>query len=196
MRNQERSGTFASQGAALRCCDHPDCAEAGEYRAPKSRDRLGDYLWFCLDHVREYNKAWNYYAGMSQEEIEIETRRDTTWQRPTWPLGMRVGGYRRFVKGTTSIHDGFGFFNGDGNDREARREAGARAAGFHPSSAEARALSVMDLEPPLTLTHLKARYKELVKLHHPDANGGDKIAEERLKDINEAYARLKKVLTG
>lgn len=194
MRNQERSGLSSRQGAAPRCCDHPDCGEAGEYRAPKSRDRLDDYHWFCLDHVREYNRAWNYYAGMSQEEIEFETRRDTTWQRPTWPLGMRVGGYRRFAKGDSGLHDGFGVFAG-GDGRESRHETGCRAAGFHPASHEARALAVIDLDPPLTLTHLKARYKELVKLHHPDANGGDKLAEERLKDINEAYATLKKVLT-
>lgn len=195
MRNQERSGIFVRHDAAARCCDHPDCAEAGEYRAPKSRDRLTDYHWFCLDHVREYNRAWNYYAGMSQAEVEAETRRDTTWQRPTWPLGMRVGGYRRFVKGTTRIHDGFGTFGDFGDCRETWPEGGARAAGFHPSTPEARALAVIDLEPPLTLTHLKARYKELVKRHHPDANGGDKLAEERLKEINEAYATLKKVLT-
>ncbi len=181
-------------GAAPQCCEYPDCAEPAEYRAPKSRDRLHDYRWFCLEHIREYNKAWNYYAGMSAEEIEQETRRDTTWQRPTWPLGMRVGGYRRFVQGTTALHDGFGIF-GRGDGWPGRRDARTRTAGFHPASAEARALSIVDLEPPLTLTRLKARYKELVKLHHPDANGGDKLAEERLKDINEAYSTLKKVLS-
>lgn len=195
MRNQERPGTFARQDAALRCCDHPDCGEVAEYRAPKSRNRLDDYHWFCLIHVREYNKAWNYYAGMSQEEIEWETRRDTTWQRPTWPLGMRAGGYRRFIKGATGIHDGFGSFTDGDDTRRHRDENGAHASRFHPSSAEAQALAVIELAPPLTLTRLKARYKQLVKLHHPDANGGDKAAEERLKDINEAYASLKKVLT-
>lgn len=195
MQNQERPGPNVREHAAPRCCDHPDCGEPAEYRAPKSRHRLNDYHWFCLDHVREYNKSWNYYAGMSPEEIELETRRDTIWQRPTWPLGMRVGGYRRFVKGTTAIHDSFGFFDNGADGQGSRRDADARAAGFRPYSPEARALAVIDLEAPLTLTRLKAKYKELVKLHHPDANGGDRLAEERLKDINEAYGTLKRVLT-
>lgn len=183
--------------APVRPCDHPDCAEPGEFRAPKSRDRLNDYHWFCLDHVREYNKAWNYYAGMSVDQVEAETRQDMYWQRPTWPLGARSGGYRRFARGTTSIHDGFGFFTENGETEELHRRNGhAHAAGFHPSSPEARAMDIMDLDAPLTLTVLKARYKELAKKHHPDANGGDKLAEERLKEINEAYSTLKKALAA
>ncbi len=193
MRKDPRSIDFGKSRAPFRNCDHPDCGEAGEFRAPKSRAQLHEYRWFCLDHVREYNKAWNYYAGMTQEEVEAETRRDTTWQRPTWPLGARIGGYRRFMRSTTSIHDGFGFFDDD--RAQSRRHAQAHMAGVHPESAEAKALAIMNFEPPLNLTRLKARYKELVKLNHPDANGGDKLAEERLKDINEAYATLKKLLS-
>src|SRR5262249_29646421 len=75
---------------ATRGCDHPGCAGDGLYRAPRSRAELSAYYWFCLDHVREYNAAWNYYAGMSELEIEREIRNDTTWQRPTWPLGSRI----------------------------------------------------------------------------------------------------------
>lgn len=183
--------------APVRPCDHPDCAEPGEFRAPKSRERLTEYHWFCLDHVREYNKSWNYYAGMSQDEVEADTRRDTTWQRPTWPLGARAAGFRRYAQSTTSIHDGFGFFHDDRQSEEqARRNDNARAAGFHPSSPEAKAMDIMDIEGPLNLTLLKARYKELVKQHHPDANGGDKLAEERLKEINQAYSMLKKALAA
>lgn len=178
-----------------RPCDRPDCGEPGYYRAPKGRDRLDEYYWFCLDHVREYNRAWNYYAGMSVDEVEADTRRDTTWQRPTWPLGTRGGGRPHQARGTTSIHDGFGYFTSDDEgEARQRRNGHARAAGFHPSSPEARAMEIMELDAPLTLTGLKARYKELVKLHHPDANGGDKLAEERLKDINEANSTLKKAL--
>lgn len=193
MRKEHRTWELGMQHAPLRACDHADCDEPGEFRAPRSREQLNEYLWFCLEHVREYNKAWNYYAGMTQEEVEAETRRDTTWQRPTWPLGMRVGGYRRFMRSTTSIHDGFGFFYGE-DGKQAQHHASARAAGLHPDSPGARALAIMDFDPPLNLTRLKARYKELVKLNHPDANGGDKLAEERLKDINQAYATLKKLL--
>lgn len=164
-----------------RCCDEPGCEGIGEFRAPRSRDRLGaseNYLWFCLDHVRAYNAAWNYYAGMSEPEIEADLRKDTVWQRPTWPLGWRLasGLYR----------DPLDLFGED--DRRSRSE---RAAGKRKLTDEEKALMVFDLGVPFVLAELKRRYKSLVKLHHPDANGGDKSAEERLKVITHAYALLK-----
>ena len=164
-------------GAPVRSCDHPGCIAGGDYRAPKSRLDLHDYYWFCLDHVREYNAAWNYYAGMSEKEIEAEIRNDTVWQRPTWPLGSRHG------TNGPHIRDDFGFF---GAGAEASHDRPRR-----PPTAEEAALLIFEIEPPFTLVRLKARYKELVKLHHPDAHGGDKAAEERLKVINQAYSTLK-----
>src|SRR3546814_20080544 len=97
---------FAPKSEARRC-DHPGCPGTGEFRAPKSRDRLTDYFWFCLDHVREYNKSWNYYSGLSDNEVERMIRYDTVWQRPTWPMGvnplrdagLREQGSRAFVLG-------------------------------------------------------------------------------------------------
>ena len=75
----------------LRVCDHPGCTETGEFRAPKSRETLGEYFWFCLDHVREYNKAWNYFAGMSDVEVERIVRKDTVWDRPELAPGSLAG---------------------------------------------------------------------------------------------------------
>ena len=173
----------------VRACDHPECAAGGEFRAPKSRLDLHAYYWFCLDHVRAYNAAWNYYAGMSDTEIEAEIRSDTVWQRPTWRLGDRHGpGW------AARVRDPLGVYSGDipgdrhgGRDRDRpNREASRRAL-----SAQEQALAVFEIEPPFTPVRLKARYKELVKLHHPDAHGGDKAAEEKLKIINQAYATLK-----
>ena len=176
-----------------RLCDHPGCASGGDFRAPKSRLELNRYFWFCLDHVRAYNVAWNYYAGMSETEIEAEIRRDTVWQRPSWRLGERHGPGPR-------LHDPFGLHPGLKDDRGPRQQnghAGAHSTG-HTNGAAARvasateqALAVFDIEPPLTPVRLKARYKILVKQHHPDAHGGDKAAEEKLKIINQAYATLK-----
>jgi hypothetical protein len=70
----------------------PGCANAGEFRAPKSRETLNDYWWFCLEHVRAYNAGWDFYKGMSAGQIETQLRQDTGWQRPTWPLGSLGGG--------------------------------------------------------------------------------------------------------
>ena len=73
----------------FRKCDHPDCELEGEYRAPKNRN-LTEYYWFCLKHVSEYNKAWNFYDGMSQEEIERENKLDETWHSPSWKFGINL----------------------------------------------------------------------------------------------------------
>ncbi|UUX51675.1 J domain-containing protein [Nisaea acidiphila] len=173
----------------VRQCDAPGCRAPGEHRAPKSRNRLDDYYWFCLDHVRAYNKQWNYYEGVTADELEREIRRSTTWDRPTWPLGTAAA-YRKFVAG--DYKDPFGALNGD--------EEMGPASGNGPSrpgaeTVEGKAFAIMGLEPPVSEVELKARYKQLVKKHHPDANGGDKQAEERLKIINEAYTTLKKFLS-
>src|SRR4051812_25837629 len=80
-------------GAPGRNCDVPGCGALGEYRAPKSRQTLNDYWWFCLEHVRAYNAGWDFYKGMSPGEIEVQLRADASWQRPTWPLG-RLGATR------------------------------------------------------------------------------------------------------
>lgn len=183
MRRLSLDPTF--EGAAdtpVRPCDHAGCIAGGDFRAPKSRLNLHDYYWFCLEHVRAYNSAWNYYAGMSATEIEAEIRHDTVWQRPSWRLGDRHGpGY------ADRIRDHFGVFSGGPeNGRDRARDPVHRAL-----SAREQALAVFEIEPPFTPVRLKARYKALVKLHHPDAHGGDKAAEEKLKIINQAYATLK-----
>jgi hypothetical protein len=172
-----------------RFCDHPGCEAGGDFRAPRSRLELDQYRWFCLEHVRAYNAAWNYYAGMSERDIEAEIRRDTVWQRPSWKLGMRHG-----PAYAARMRDPFGFSSDKGEAAGGRNgktnghggEATARAA-----SATEQAMAVFDIDPPFTQTSLKARYKVLVKMHHPDAHGGDKAAEEKLKIINQAYSTLK-----
>lgn len=179
----------AERGPGLRRCDCADCAEEGLYRAPKARDRLRDYYWFCLEHVREYNRCWDYLAGLSEREIELHLRRDTVWERPSWPLGARGLSGVRFDP--QRMRDFFDLFEGE--REEARGHAG-RPVPY--DSAAAAALAVFELEGPVTLVEVKARYKVLVKRHHPDTHGGDKIAEERLKVINQAYTTLKNSLVA
>jgi hypothetical protein len=171
-----------------RLCDHPGCAAGGDFRAPRSRIELDRYYWFCLDHVRAYNAAWNYYAGMSEHEVEAEIRRDTVWQRPSWKLGMRHGPAYE-----ARMRDPFRFYADPSGKAGKQRRAGSPGsdASARVASAREQALAVFDIGPPFTQTILKARYKVLVKLHHPDAHGGDKEAEEKLKIINQAYTTLK-----
>lgn len=186
-----RSGRRAApepedDGASLRRCDHPGCAEAGLFRAPRDRS-LKEFLWFCLPHVRAYNAAWDFYKGMSPAEIEAALRDDTAWQRPSWPLG-RLGGAGRFDPEV--LRDPLGLL---GQEAPARRRRPREGAEGPPPELRA-ALDLLGLGWPLDQAELRARYKELAKRHHPDVTGGDRSAEEKLKDINRAYSLLRRRL--
>ncbi|MFD2261474.1 J domain-containing protein [Lacibacterium aquatile] len=197
--SSRRPSGFFDEAPTLRRCEAPGCEHGGEFRAPKSRDALTQYYWFCLDHVREYNSGWNYYQGMTPEEIEAHVRKDTTWQRPSWPFsrGGATDGTRPRAREPwrdPPIRDRYGFFNEDGEPTGGRRKAGERRGGLTPEQEEA--LELFDLAIPLDPVEMKSRYKALVKLHHPDTHGGAKEAEEKLKDINRAYATLRAALSA
>lgn len=190
--------TFDNLGESLglrkpaqgRICDHPTCTEPGEHRAPKSPAALDDYYWFCLPHVAEYNKAWNFFKGLSEEQIEREIQRDTLGRRPTWPLGMRVGPMAgRFAAFEDGIAGTAGHTGPNG-----RRRTGFRAGRCGPGTAEQRALETLQLTGAADMTEVKARYRALARKYHPDANDGDAEAEDRLKAINEAYTVLRNSL--
>lgn len=177
-----------------RRCDHAGCKQAGEYRAPKSRRQLKDYYYyyFCLDHVQAYNKAWNYHAGMSAEEIERHMHAAVLGERPLWPLGVRgnqIWGNGQRIRDPLGAR--FAFYDEDQAAEHARRERPDMPA--RPATLEDQALATLGLTGPADIATIKQHYKRLVKRYHPDANGGgNQAAEEQLKRINEAYAILKK----
>lgn len=182
-RASSRSRAYAPDPAAPagRGCDMPGCAELGGYRAPKGRNRLNEYHWFCLPHVRAYNAGWDFYKGMSPAEMEAQLRADTGWQRPTWPLG-RLG---HAAWDEDVLRDPLHIL-------ASARSAQARQARPDQPPPELREpLATLGLTWPTTLEAVKTRYKELAKRHHPDANGGSRAAEERLKVINLAYAAVR-----
>lgn len=174
-------------GPLPRTCDHEGCNEPGLHRAPRSRHDTKNYYWFCLFHVREYNKSWNYFEGLSDVEVEAIIRRDTVWERPTWPLGAPFLHMRDSLS-EEHLREAARVFAEERADRATNRRGTDHYPGL--GDKQRRALGVFELDMPVTLVRIKARYKELVKKHHPDANGGDKQAEERLKEINEAYRTL------
>lgn len=186
--------SFDAADGSVRLCHVKGCGLHGEYRAPLAPDQLDTYLWFCLDHVREYNKAWNYCAGRSDAEIEAMIREDTVGWRPTWPLGQLGGQFAqvRFDR----LRDEFGLFDDDKAAQRKESERRRRAQQGKKQSAVDEALDILDLTPPITAAVVKAQYIALVKQHHPDANGGDKAAEERLKLIIQAYETLKETLNA
>ena len=167
-------------------CDSPKCNEKGEYRAPKSRVMLNEYFYFCLDHIKEYNKSWDFYKGMSVEQIENSMRNDTFWDRPSWPL-------------KNSFKNIFDEFNEYGeefvkNDDDKINDTYFKNKLLDESLTieEAKALKELDLKMPISLEKIKKNYKKLVKIFHPDVNGNNKDAEEKFKQINESYKLLLK----
>lgn len=182
-RRPTRPRAYAPDPAAPgRTCDMPGCAAQGEYRAPKSRLNLHDYWWFCLEHVRAYNGSWDYYKGMSPGEIEAQIRADTAWQRPTWPLG-RLGAAGSWED--EWMHDPLHVLSAGGVKRDQVPPSVTAPTELREP------LRTLGLSWPTTLDAVKLRYKELAKQHHPDANGGSRESEERLKTINLAYATLR-----
>jgi hypothetical protein len=165
----------------------PGCEALGEYRAPKSRRTLNDYWWFCLEHVRAYNSTWDYYKGMSPGEIEAQLRADTSWQRPSWPLG-RLGSASAWDE--ELVRDPLRVL------AAGRVKRGAERSPQQTPPELREPLATLGLSWPTTLDAVKTRYKELAKRHHPDANGGDRGAEERLKTINLAYAAVRSRLVA
>lgn len=174
---------------SARACARKGCAGDGAFRVPRSRERLNEHLWFCLQHAREHNESWDYFQGMSQTDIEAFAVDAMTGHRPTWPLGKRAA-HVHGAADARSFRDAHRLFGNASEQGTAWNGGPARAA--RPLTAlQARALDVLNLEADASLHQIKARYKELVKRFHPDTNGGDRGSEERLKRVIQAYGVLR-----
>jgi hypothetical protein len=183
---------------SLPSCDWPGCAHGATHRAPKGRDHEREYWRFCLDHVREYNSSYNFFAGMTEDAVARYQKDAITGHRPTWKMGM-VGGHRAAKPRTrfdNNVYEGaddpfemFGELGARPRRGQTRQEAERRMV----RNAERKALHTLGLETDAQRTEIKARFKELVKRHHPDANGGDRGSEDKLREIIEAYNYLKSV---
>jgi hypothetical protein len=167
-------------------CEWVGCACEGTHRAPKGRMREREYWRFCLDHVREYNHSYNYFSGMSDDAVARYQKDAVTGHRPTWKLGFN-GGADRLADST----DPFEVLRELGTGPRARVDRTPEARQIR--NAERKAFDTLGLEVDATGPEIKARFKELVKRHHPDANGGDRSLEDRLREVIQAYNYLKSV---
>ena len=156
-------------------CEWKGCNNKGIHRAPKNREYLREFRWFCPEHVREYNNKWNYFSGLSQIEIEKELKADFSWHLPTWPMSDNIN--------KNDIQDDFGFLNSAKNINKTNNLE---------KSKEIKALRKLGLTLDSSLQDIKRRYKILVKKHHPDTNTNKKKSNNILIEINEAYKILLK----
>jgi hypothetical protein len=157
------------------CC-WEGCAEAGEYPAPKSPNQLNERYKFCLNHIRQYNKSWNFFRGMNPEQIERFQTDSITGHRPTAKMGI----HGKFAN-TEELKEQI--------LREFKYGPEAKKPVARIPDNERDALAVLGLNYPITMKDIKRKYKQLAKLYHPDINGN--VGEDKLKVINQAYSVLK-----
>src|SRR3954463_8666333 len=182
-------------------CEWPDCKNKGAHRAPKGRANDKEYWHFCLNHVREYNQSYNFFSGMNADAVARYQKDALTGHRPTWKMGAN-GTKGKGKSGEADLDgaiDPFAMFdemNGLGRGRRRAQAEAPKPEARKVMNAERKALQVMGLTAEATLDDVKAKYKALVKQHHPDANGGDRSTEDRLIEVIKAYNYLKTVVRG
>lgn len=166
-------------------CQHPGCQRKGEFRAPKGRDLEGQFFQFCLEHVKEYNQSYNYFAGMAEGAVRDYQKDAVTGHRPTWSVGVAGGlGPDSKIDAATLLRARLERL------RKAREAAGVHRARPLPKLA-IKALDTLGLEPGADKVAIRSRFKEMAKRLHPDLNEGDRSREDRLRAIIDAYNYLK-----
>jgi hypothetical protein len=169
-------------------CARPGCNEPGEFRAPSGRrasfDGPGEWQWLCLDHVREFNTGYNFFNGMSSEEIEAAQTPYGGWDRETRAFA-HVGSQPPKWADFTDPLDAIGARFRHAHPQQGRRD------GRELSETDRRSLRVLGLGTDSDRRALRQRYADLVRRYHPDRNGGDRSHEKALQAVIEAYTQLK-----
>ena len=184
-RSRTRRGMSGAFETSTRACEHPGCQETGQYRAPKSPDDLDDFYWFCKDHVREYNLKWNFFNGQTEEEIDAQVGKDRVWERETKPFGKRGEEARAWARlGVDDPHQILG--------ENATRNPGKSITGTRKlPPTERRALDILEAKDHWTKAEIRKSYKALIKVLHPDMNGGDRGHEDQLGEVVWAWDQIK-----
>ena len=180
------------------CCQWKGCRSPGLYRAPRGRGRDGQYYLFCIDHVRQYNASYNYFDGMNDREVEDFQKDAVTGHRPTWKVGLNLSNKSKPAASEANGSNGHqppGWRALDPHGFFAWRARAAREAPVEERRTlrplERKSLQTLNLPGAATRIEIKARFKELVKIHHPDTNGGDPRSADKLREIIQAYNYLK-----
>ena len=180
-----RRGMSGASDTSTRVCEHDGCKEAGKYRAPKAPDVLDEYKWFCKDHVREYNLKWNFFHGTTEAEINAQHSKDKVWERET--RDFRDPEARAWARlGIEDPHQVLG-------DNATRNpgKAGGTTSGRRLPPTERRAVEILDARDNSSKPELRKAYKALIKVLHPDMNGGDRSQEEQLQEVMWAWDQVK-----
>jgi hypothetical protein len=179
-----RRGMSGASETSTRICDHEGCQEPGKFRAPKAPDVLDDYYWFCQQHVREYNLKWNFFDGTTEAEMNAKMSDSKVWERKTKPLGDPE--QRAWARlGIEDPHQVLGK-NATQNPGRSGNGGGRRLP-----ATERRAVEILEVRDDMTKPEVRKAYKALIKVLHPDMNGGDRSQEEQLQQVMWAWDQIK-----
>ena len=154
-----------------RICSNPKCNELGMYPAPKSRNQLREYLYFCIDCIRDFNKSWNYFEGLNEKELEVEIRKSVTWDRPSWKFGTK--------NLNPDFEKAFYKFESQKNIKNTKVINKKLEKSFE----------ILGLNSDVNIKEVKTRYKTLAKRWHPDVKNENntKNNEDKFINITNAY---------
>tara|TARA_A100001011_G_C14266223_1_gene824761 strand:+ start:68 stop:598 length:531 start_codon:yes stop_codon:yes gene_type:complete len=162
-------------------CDFKNCNEEGIYPAPKSKENLNEYNFYCLTHIRDFNKSWNFFEGLNEKEFENEIRKSTTWDRPSWKFGTKRTNY--------NYRNVFNLFENEFNEQEKNSM---------PKEV-LKSWKILELNPKSSLKDVKKKYKTLAKKWHPDSITTNKVDKDNAKEkfvlITNAYKKIVEFLS-
>ena len=164
-------------------CEWDNCKETGKFKAPTERDNSKNFRWLCEEHIKLFNNNWNYFDGMSQNEIENFLKSDLTWHRPTQKFGSVDNFFN--ILWNNALSDKFKIFNGDRTSQINNKKLDEK---------DKDAFRIMDLELSADWATIQKKFKTLVKKFHPDKHSGNKQYEDKLKKITLAYSHLKIIM--
>jgi hypothetical protein len=167
-------------------CDYKNCKKIGKHKAPIEKDNSKKFKWLCLDHIKEFNRRWNYFKGMSDHEIYNFLKSDMTWHKPTQSFNSPDNFFNILWKNT--LNEGENILDGEyGKKIKAK---------INFSNKDREAFKIIGLEVGAKWNIIQNQFKKLVKKYHPDMNAGDKKFEEKLKIVTLAYTQLKLAYKG
>ena len=164
-------------------CDWENCDQVGAYKAPIEKDNSKKFRLLCLEHIKIFNKKWNYFENMNDQEIEYFVKSDLTWHKSTKSFGSSENFFN--ILWNNALEDKLNIFKSSGFQEFKKKKL---------SNNDKDALDIMDLKYDTKWEEIQKKFKVLVKKYHPDKNFGSKKYEDTLKKITLAYSQLKMTL--
>ena len=178
-----RRGMSGASDTSIRACEHEGCSEPGKFRAPRAPDVLDEYKWFCKDHVREYNLKWNFFNNTTEAEMNAQMSKDKVWERETRSFSDPEA--RAWAR--LGIEDPHQVLGENATKNPGKANTGSRR--LPPT--ERRAIEILEAKDNWSKAEVRKAYKSLIKILHPDMNGGDRSQEEQLQEVVWAWDQIK-----